>query len=68
LYKVNENPEKGKQCNCEEYDSIQEEWEQSKPDEFNKWNYHQNISIYNSSNDITYGKGTCPLCRKKYFR
>lgn len=48
--------------------NIQDEWEQSKPDEFNKWNDDQNKSIENSSNDITYGKATCPLCRKKYIR
>jgi hypothetical protein len=62
------NPEKGKQCYCEEYDSIQETWEQSNPNEFNKWNNDQENSINNSSNDVTYGKGVCPLCRTKYVR
>ena len=28
------NPEKGKQCYCEEYDEIQEEWEQEQPDKY----------------------------------
>jgi hypothetical protein len=63
-----ENPEKGKQCYCEDYDSIQDEWHQSNPDEFNKWNDDQTKSIDNSSSNITYGKATCPLCRKKYIR
>jgi len=63
-----ENPEKGKQCYCEEYDPIQEEWEQYNPQGFNNWNDDQNKSIDNSSNDIIYGKATCPLCRKKYVR
>jgi len=62
-----ENPKKGKQCYCEEYDSIQDKWKQSNPDEFNKWNDDQNESI-DTSNEVTYGKRTCPLCRKKYTR
>ncbi len=61
------NPVKGKQCDCEEYDSIQDLWQESKPTEFHRWNSDQNISIDNSSNDI-YGNGVCPLCRKKYIR
>jgi hypothetical protein len=63
-----ENPEKGKQCDCEEYDSVQEVWGQSNPTMINKWNDDQNRSLENSSNDITYSKRTCPLCRKKYDR
>jgi hypothetical protein len=63
-----ENPEKGKQCYCEEYDSIQEHWEQHNPDDFNIWNNAEKESINDSSNDVTYGKCTCPLCRKKYVR
>ena len=63
-----ENPEKGTQCYCEEYDSIQDEWEQYNPQGFNNWNDDQNKSIDNSSINIIYGKATCPLCRKKYVR
>ena len=63
-----ENPEKGKQCNCEEYDSIQEAWEQSNPNEFHRWNDEQEKSINTSSDESIYGKGICPLCRKKYVR
>ena len=62
------NPKQGKQCYCEEYDSVQEIWQESNPTEFNKWNKDKNASIENSVNGITYGKGTCPLCRKKYVR
>ena len=62
------NPEKGKQCYCEEYDAVEEAWEIQKPEEFKMWNDAQNLSIEESSNDITYGKCVCPLCRKKYER
>ena len=63
-----ENPEKGKQCYCEEYDAIEEEWKNCNPGSWNRWNNEQNKSIDDSSKEITYGKGTCPFCRKKYFR
>ena len=61
------NPIKGKQCYCEEYDYIQDGWEQNKPEEFKMWNSEENKSV-DSSNDVTYGKCVCPLCRKKYNR
>jgi hypothetical protein len=63
-----ENPIKGKQCYCEEYDSVQNEWEKNNPVQYKKYNNDQNQSIDNSSNDVTYGKCICPLCRKKYER
>jgi len=63
-----ENPKTGRQCYCEDYDSIQNEWERSNPEKFKKWNDDQNKSIDNSLYDINYGQGVCPLCRKKYVR
>ena len=63
-----ENPEKGKQCYCEDYDSLEDEWQKSNPVQFNKWCSDQDNSIDNSFKDITYGQGVCPLCRKKYMR
>jgi hypothetical protein len=61
------NPIKGKQCYCEEYDSIQDGWEQNKPEEYKEWEKAERKSV-DASNDITYGKCVCPLCRKKYTR
>ena len=63
-----ENPEMGKQCYCEEYDAIEDIWKQNHPEQYDRWNNEQNTSIDNSGNDVTYGKATCPLCRKKYVR
>ena len=63
-----ENPIKGKQCYCEEYDSIQDEWGKNNPEQHKKFHEDENQSVENSINDITYGKCVCPLCRKKYER
>ena len=63
-----ENPKKGRQCYCEEYDPIEDNWKQNHPEQYNRWNNEQNMSLDNSVNDVTYGKATCPLCRKKYVR
>ena len=64
------NPEKGKQCYCEEYDEIQEEWEQEQPDKYKEWNNAEYISIELSENigGSVFGSAKCPLCRKKYER
>ena len=64
------NPEKGKQCYCEEYDEIQEEWEQEQPDKYKEWNNAENISIELSEtiSGSVFGSAKCPLCRKKYKR
>jgi hypothetical protein len=60
-----ENLAKGKQCYCEEYDAIVDLWHEAHPDQFSLWNEAEHESIENSD-DITYGKGVCPLCRRKY--
>ena len=64
------NPEKGKQCYCEEYDEIQEGWKQEQPDKYKEWNDAENISIELSEtiSGSVFGSKKCPLCRKKYER
>jgi hypothetical protein len=64
------NPEKGKQCYCEEYDEIQEKWKQEYPNKYKEWNDAENISIELSETDSgsVFGSKKCPLCRKKYTR
>ena len=64
------NPEKGKQCNCLEYDEIQEIWEQEHPAQFKEWNDAEqlSISIGETSSGSVYGSCKCPMCRKKYER
>jgi len=66
------NPEKGRQCYCEEHEKIQDEWEQKQPDEYEEWNNAENESISigfsgtENINGSVFGSKKCPLCRKKY--
>lgn len=62
-----ENPVKGKQCNCVEYDSIQDEWEWINSEQFNKWNNEQEKSI-KIGIDAIFCRNTCPLCKRVYSR
>jgi hypothetical protein len=62
------NPEKGPQCDCEEYSTIQEKWILSKPSDYKRWSSDEGFSISNGEKDNSYGSLTCPLCRKKYIR
>jgi hypothetical protein len=59
------NPIKGEQCYCEEYDPVQEEWKENYPAQFKQWKDDENYSISNGENDIVFGQGQCPLCRKQ---
>lgn len=62
------NPKKGKQCYCEEYDTVQENWELNQPEQFEKWNddEDESIDLSNQTYGSVYSSKTCPLCRKKY--
>jgi hypothetical protein len=63
------NPEKGNQCNCEEYDEIQEKWRQQNPLKLEEFADALDLSINSSlNNESVYGSQKCPLCRKKYER
>ena len=64
------NPIKGEQCYCIEYDSIQDAWEESKPDEFKKWNdaEHESIDLSESTPGSVFSSQKCPMCRKVYKR
>lgn len=61
------NPERGRQCNCKEYDEIQEEWVVHEPDKYKEWNEAEHISIELSETIVgsVFGSKKCPLCRKK---
>lgn len=61
------NPIKGPQCGCEEYDPIIDNWQFTKPAQFKRWSDAQDLS-YQTGDNSSYGKSTCPLCRKKYER
>ena len=64
------NPIKGRQCYCEEYSDIQDIWEIEDYNQWKKWNNDEDLSIegYIEEDDSTqFGKGICPLCRRKYI-
>lgn len=64
------NPEKGKQCHCEEYDIIQNTWELQHANDYKKWNdeEHQSIETSKEPEGSMFGSRKCPLCREKYAR
>ena len=64
------NPEKGKQCYCEEYDEIQDNWEINNPDDYKRWNEAENLSIDSGEDNpgSIFNSKKCPLCRTVYSR
>jgi len=64
------NPEKGKQCDCMEYDEIQLTWKEEYPDEYDFWFDEQRISIETgeTTEGCVYGSCKCPMCRREYRR
>jgi hypothetical protein len=62
------NPLKGKQCYCEEYNIIQDNWELNEPEQYIRWNNdeHESIELSEETSGSVYCSKTCPLCRKKY--
>ena len=61
------NPVRGRQCYCEEYDSVQEQWKRERLVEYNRWNDEEHDSI-ETDDGSSYAKMSCPLCRSKYVR
>ena len=62
------NPIKGKQCYCEDYDEILDQWKEEYPDKYKEYNDAENLSIELSEtiSGSVFGSRICPLCRKKY--
>ncbi len=61
------NPDRGKQCYCEEYDEILEKWREEYPEKSKLYNELEQYNIeHGHEKEIVYGKGICPLCRSKY--
>lgn len=58
---------RGRQCYCDEYNAVQNEWELSDPIKYNEWNEAENISI-DMGPGGAYASKTCPICRSKYVR
>ena len=61
------NPEKGKQCCCEEYDKIVDRWMKDFPLEYAKYIEAENlfIDLYEDSPESIFDSKKCPLCNKK---
>ena len=59
------NPERGKQCNCSEYNDVFERWKTDHPSQYEEWNRHEMLSIEIAEGSVK-GSGICPLCRTKW--
>lgn len=59
-----ENPKRGRQCGCSEYDEVIEEWMEESPADASRWQNSELLSIENSD-DMAYGSRKCPLCRQR---
>ena len=64
------NPEKGRQCYCEEYNKIIDLWKKISPVNFDEWIYNERLSVDLGENNegSIYGSRKCPICRKTYQR
>lgn len=62
------NPVKGKQCYCENYDEVLEQWEQENPIQYKEYNdaEHLSIELSETTAGSIFNSKKCPLCRKKY--
>ena len=57
-----DNPTVGRQCYCEEYDSVRASWGTRAPDQYRQWEEAESYSYYHT--ETGFGTGKCPLCRK----
>ena len=76
-----DNPTRGRQCGCVEYDDVISEWEHSEPKEpfwgdannvksteFCEWNRKEHESIdAGEPPESSFSRGVCPMCRRKAF-
>jgi hypothetical protein len=60
------NPAVGKQCYCESYDVVLDQWELEHPEAHAEWNAAEDKSI--ETPEVTYGTTKCPFCRAEYDR
>jgi hypothetical protein len=64
-----DNPERGKQCECEEYQRIIDKWKRNNIDNYNQWRTLENESIELSeiTEGSAFGSLSCPLCRQAQY-
>lgn len=58
-----DNPPRGRQCGCTEYDDILDNWFESKSTNVAMYNVMQDISIAFGEEGGVYNSKTCPICR-----
>ena len=61
-----ENPEKGKQCDCTEYEALKKEWKTIDHEGYHEWQQKEQYSIKNTP-DSYFGEGKCALCRRMFI-
>ena len=58
------NPSKGRQCYCDEYDAVQEQWSRVHPSQSEAYSHVEGNSIYRGEPvGSARSKRTCPICR-----
>ena len=62
------NPKRGKQCYCKEYENIIHKWENDNPDKYKEWNVADCLSCETIGIGNIYASRRCPICRTKYKR
>ena len=60
-----ENPARGEQCYCEEYDAVLDEWQRADPAQFQRFIHTENDSIAEGeSPSSAFSSRRCPICRQ----
>ena len=64
-----DNPERGKQCNCNEYQRIIDKWKRNNIDDYNQWRAleDESIELSETTEGSAFGSFTCPLCRQNQY-
>ena len=61
-----ENPDKGTQCYCVEYDAIKDAWEIEHPDNYKRYDSDERDAIdAGEPLGSAFASRTCPLCRRR---
>jgi len=63
------NPARGRQCGCEEYDAVKDEWESSHPLEYQHYaDAEEAVINEGESASSAFESGRCPICRQRQCR
>lgn len=60
-----DNPVQGRQCMCEDYDAVKDEWKKMHQEDFDEWCAAEaEIEEAGEPPGSVLGKGECPLCKR----